>query len=228
MGGLDHTKENILFVDKERGDLSSMITLGLTGGIASGKSTVAKMLARRGARIIDADRIARQVVEPGEKAWKQIVAYFGNDFLLPDGAIDRGKLAACVFADKKKREKLEAITHPAILARVRENLEAARAAGCRVAVLDVPLLIETGWTNMVDRLWLVYADREVQKARLIRRNNLTAEEAELRLAAQMPLAEKRKYADVIIDNSGPPALTETQITKAWEDLLRAHNSFDCP
>lgn len=202
-----------------------MIMLGLTGGIASGKSTVAKMLARRGAYIIDADRIARQVVEPGEKAWKQIATYFGNDFLLPGGAIARGKLAACVFADKEKRKKLEEITHPEILARVRENLEAARAAGCRVAVLDVPLMIETGWTNMVDRLWLVYVDREVQKARLMSRDNLTAEEAELRLAAQMPLAAKRKYADVIIDNSGPLALTEIQVAEAWEDLLRAHNSI---
>ena len=205
-----------------------MIILGLTGGIASGKSSVAKMLARRGARIIDADRIARQVVEPGQRAWKQIATYFGNDFLLPDGTIDRRKLAACVFADKRKREQLEGITHPEILARVRENLEAARAAGCRVAVLDVPLLIETGWTNMVDQLWLVYAEREVQKARLMHRDNLTPEEAELRLAAQMPLAEKRKYADVIIDNSGSPELTETQIAAAWEDLFRVYHSSDCP
>lgn len=203
-----------------------MIILGLTGGIASGKSTVAKMLVRRGACIIDADRIAKEVVQPGEAAWKQIFTYFGKDFILTDGTIDRKKLARCVFADKRQRKKLEEITHPAIMDRVRERLEAARADGCEVVVLDVPLLIEAGWTNLVHQLWLVYTDRVVQKERLMRRDHLTAEEAELRLAAQMPLAEKRKYADVIIDNSGPSAVTETQITEAWEALFHADNCSD--
>lgn len=196
-----------------------MLIIGLTGGIASGKSTVSKKLARLGADIIDADRIAREIVEPGQKAWEQIIAYFGKDILLPNGNIDRKKLGVYVFADVKKRQKLEQITHPEILARIREKINAAQLAGRSMAVLDIPLLIEVGWTDMVHQLWLVYVDRDIQIKRLMRRDKLTEEEAEQRLEAQMSLADKKKYADVIIDNSGPPEVTESQIKEAWEELL---------
>lgn len=196
-----------------------MIILGLTGGIASGKSTVAKTLARRGAYIIDADQIAREIVKPGQKAWEQIVACFGKDILRPDNTIDRKKLGAYVFADEQKRHKLDKITHPAILARIREKLADACKAGCTVAVLDVPLLIEAGWRNMVQQLWLVYIDHDLQLERLMRRDGLTIEQAKQRLAAQMPLAAKRKYADLIIDNGGSREQTEAQIIAAWKELL---------
>lgn len=195
-----------------------MIILGLTGGIASGKSTVSQMLAGLGADIIDADHIAREVVEPGQKAWVQIVECFGEDILRTDGTIDRKKLGACVFADPQKREKLEAITHPEIRIRIREKLDKLRRAGRGVAVLDIPLLIEVGWTDMVQRLWLVYTDRAIQMERVMRRDKLTTAEARQRLAAQMPLADKKKYADVIIDNSGSPEDTAAQIKKAWAEL----------
>lgn len=205
-----------------------MIIIGLTGGIASGKSTVSKKLARLGAAIIDADCIAREIVEPGQTAWAQIVAYFGKDILLQDGTIDRKKLGRHIFSDAEKRHKLEEITHPEIRTRIRRELAVAREAGRAVAVLDIPLLIEAGWMDMVQQLWLVYIERDIQLERLMRRDNLTAQEAEQRLAAQMSLEDKRKFADVIIDNGGPPEDTEAQIMKAWEELLHAYNSLDCP
>lgn len=201
-----------------------MIILGLTGGIASGKSTVSEMLARFGADIIDADCIAREIVEPGQKAWEQIVKCFGEAILFPDGAIDRKKLGTIVFADEKERKKLEEITHPEIRRRIREKLDAVREAGRRVAVLDIPLLIEVGWTDMVQQLWLVYIDRDTQLERLMRRDNLTVAEAQQRLAAQMPLADKRKYADVIIDNGGSLEDTAAQVQKAWDKLLACASS----
>lgn len=201
-----------------------MIVIGLTGGIASGKSTVSKMLAQFGACIIDADRIAREVVEPGQKAWKQIVAHFGHAVLLPDGTLDRKKLGSSIFSDKNKRRKLEEITHPEIRRQIRKLLTAARKAELRVAVLDIPLLIEVKWTDMVDCVWLIYTDNDTQMQRLMERDKLTTEQARQRLAAQMPLGEKRQYADVIIDNSGPPEETAVQIKKAWEGLLSCEQS----
>lgn len=195
-----------------------MIIIGLTGGIASGKSTAAKMLNQLGADIIDADCIAREIVEPGQKAWEQIAACFGKTILLPDGAIDRKKLGSIVFADEKKRRKLEEITHPEIRRRIQEKLDGLQKAGRRVGVLDIPLLIEAGWTDMVQQTWLVYTDPDIQMERLMRRNNITVAEARQRLAAQMPLADKRKYADVIIDNSGTFEDTAAQIKMAWDKL----------
>jgi dephospho-CoA kinase len=218
MGGLDYPKENIIFGDTDYRSLSRMIIIGLTGGIASGKSTVSAKLVKLGAEIIDADCIARAVVEPGQKAWRDIIDTFGEGILHSDGTIDRKKLGTLVFGDDKKRMVLEAITHGEILSRVKQRIIEARNKGKQVAVLDVPLLIEAGWVYLADTIWLVYVERNTQLERLIKRDTITLQEAELRLEAQMPLEVKRKYADIIIDNSGSPEETEAQIMQAWEGL----------
>lgn len=199
-----------------------MIIIGLTGGIASGKSSVAKELKRLGAEIIDADLIAREVVEPGQLAWRNLIDYFGKDILFTDGTINRKKLAAYIFEDEQKRKKLEDITHPEILAALKDRVAKARSTGRKILVLDIPLLIEVNWTNLVDKVWLVYVDHATQIRRLIQRDNITLSEAELRLAAQMPLETKKKYADVIIDNTGTFKETKSQILKAWENFSHAH------
>ncbi len=193
-----------------------MRVIGLTGGIASGKSTVAAMLRELGARVIDADALAREVVEPGRPAWEEIVAWLGRDFLLADGSLDRRKLGELVFADGKARAALEGITHPRIMAAAKEALAAAERDGCAVAVLDVPLLYEAGWDEGVDEVWVVYVDEATQRKRLMARDGLTDGQAAARMAAQMSLAAKAGRADVVIDNSGDQESTAGQVAAAWE------------
>lgn len=195
-----------------------MIILGLTGGIASGKSTVAEQLSKLGAEIVDADYIARVIVQPGKRAWHNIVACFGEQILLEDSTINRKQLGACIFQDAEKRKQLEAITHPEIMAVIDEHIASARQRGLQILVLEIPLLIEVGWQDLVQKIWLVYVKRDIQLQRLMERDKITLADAELRLAAQMSLDAKRKYADVIIDNSGTPNETKDQVLKAWEEL----------
>ncbi len=193
-----------------------MRVIGLTGGIASGKSTVSGMLRELGARVVDVDAIARAVVEPGRPAWEEIVAWLGQDILQADGNIDRRRLGELVFADKEARAALEAITHPRIAAAAQEALAAAERDGCAVAVLDVPLLYEAGWDKRVDEVWVVYVDTPTQQGRLMTRDGLTAAQAGTRIAAQGPLAAKADLADVVIDNGGDPDDTRAQVTAAWK------------
>ncbi len=192
-----------------------MRIIGLTGGIASGKSTVSNMLRELGATVVDTDALARAVVEPGRPAWEEIVAWLGQDVLQADGTLDRRKVADIVFADAAARAKLEGITHPRIGAAAREALAAAERAGARVAVLDVPLLYEAGWEAMADEVWVVYVDEETQRRRLMARDGLTAGQAAARMAAQMSLAEKARRADVVIDNGGSLGETAAQVAAAW-------------
>jgi dephospho-CoA kinase len=192
-----------------------MRVIGLTGGIASGKSTVSGMLRELGARVVDADAIAREVVAPGRPAWEEIVAWLGRDILQADGSIDRRRLGELVFADREARAALEAITHPRIAAAAREALAAAARDGCAVAVLDVPLLYEAGWDRQVDEVWVVYVDAHTQVERLMARDGLTAAQAGVRIAAQGPLAAKADLADVVIDNGGGPESTRAQVAAAW-------------
>jgi len=189
--------------------------IGLTGGIASGKSTVANMLRALGARVVDADVIARRVVEPGQPAWEEIVAWLGRDILRPDGGLDRKKLGDLVFADGEARARLEMITHPRIAAAVEQALAEAEAEGLAAAVVDAPLLYEAGWDAKVDEVWVVAADDESQLRRLTARDGLTPEEAKARVAAQMALAEKRRRADVVIDNSSDLERTRREVRRAW-------------
>jgi len=197
----------------------TMRVIGLTGGIASGKSTVARILQRLGAVIIDADLLSREAVLPGTPAHQAIVASFGPDILLPDTTIDRKALGRIVFADPNARRRLEAITHPAIANLAEELLAEARQSDAPVAFYVAPLLIEAGVTGRVDDIWVVYADRETQIARLTKRDGIGREEAEQRLAAQMPMEEKATYGSAVIDNRGTPEETERQVTALWKERI---------
>ena len=198
-----------------------MILAGLTGGIASGKSTVCSMLRQLGAKVVDSDRIAREVVEPGQPAWKEIVEWLGAEYLLPSGGIDRKKIGALVFSSVEARHRLEEITHPRIREVVMHAAMTAAAEGAEVVVLDVPLLFEVGWDKLADEVWVVYVDRENQMERLMRRDSLSAEQAAARLDAQMSLAEKARRADVLIDNSKDLTSTRRQVSEAWRRFMTA-------
>ena len=187
-----------------------MKVLGLTGGIGAGKSVVAMMFAQLGADVIDADRLARDMVQPGQPALEEIATAFGPDILLPDGRLNRSKLAGIIFADAAARAKLNAITHP----RIRERMDAeiaARGSGPGVLVVDIPLLYENDRTHSVDKVIVVWVDPQTQLRRLNERDGLSAEEAGKRIAAQMPLDEKRARADHVIDNTGSLESTRRQV-----------------
>ncbi|MFC4596883.1 dephospho-CoA kinase [Cohnella hongkongensis] len=194
------------------------MNIGLTGGIATGKSTVAKLLTERGAILIDLDRIAREVVEPGQPALHAIAERFGQAVLQPDGSLDRKKLGAIVFSDRAERKALEAITHPAIRAVMKERMARyERDDPARLVVVDVPLLYESKLESHFEQVMLVYAPRETQLLRLIRRDGLTREEADQRLSAQMDIEEKKRLADIVIDNGGTPEETEKQVNRYWRE-----------
>ena len=198
-----------------------MFIIGLTGGIATGKSTVVEMLRLRGAEIIDADQLAREVVEPNRPAWQEIVCWLGDSVLLPDHSLDRVKIAELVFGDPQKLKTLNGIIHPRVGTRILElTREIEQEDPNAVIVYDIPLLIEAGMQEMVDLILLVYAPRELQLKRLRERDGLNPEEAEQRLAAQLPIDEKKRYAHQIIDNSGLLAETEKQVDLFWSNLIR--------
>ncbi|WP_449537213.1 dephospho-CoA kinase [Ferdinandcohnia sp. Marseille-Q9671] len=187
------------------------LTIGLTGGIASGKSTVSQMLKEAGIVVIDADLIARKVVEIGEEAYEQIIGVFGEDILLMNKEIDRQKLGSIVFFDEEKRNLLNSIVHPAIRKQMLKEKEEHIANGEETIVLDIPLLFESKLTTLVDRTLLVYVDYETQLLRLMNRNSLSKEDAEARIHSQMPLKEKVKLADAVIDNNGTVDATKDQL-----------------
>ncbi|MCC3375854.1 dephospho-CoA kinase [Cohnella sp. REN36] len=190
------------------------MNIGLTGGIATGKSTVARLLVERGAALVDADRIAREIVEPGQAPLAQIADRFGPEVLQADGTLDRRRLGQIVFADAAKRKELEAITHPAIRALMRERVEALeRERPDRLVVADIPLLYESGLASLYDAVLVVYVPRALQRQRLMARDGLTAEEADKRLSAQMDIEEKKRRADYVIDNSSSLDDTAKQVER---------------
>ncbi|RKG63817.1 dephospho-CoA kinase [Corallococcus sp. CA054B] len=195
-----------------------MHVFGLTGGIASGKSTVSRMLRELGARVLDADVLAREVVEPGTPGLKRIDERFPG-VVGPDGRLDRVKLGAHIFANAEERAALNAIVHPEVRALFLQKLQALEAEGVTHAVYDVPLLIETGLHTAMEGVAVVWVPREVQKARLMTRDGLLADQAEARLAAQMPLDDKRAHATWVIDNSGTPEATRPQVEAVWRAML---------
>lgn len=193
-----------------------MLIIGLTGGIASGKSTVARMLEEKGVQLLDADRIAREAVEPGRPAWQEIVDWLGPSILLPDRTIDRAKLGNLVFKDRKMLKRLNKIVHPWVGAQFMSRSEKIRQEDPdAVLVYDIPLLIEAGMQNIVDLVLLVYVPREIQIARLMQRDKLTHAEAVDRVDSQMLLDEKVNYADAVVDNSGSLSETANQVEKFW-------------
>jgi dephospho-CoA kinase len=195
------------------------LLVGLTGGIATGKSTVSNMLRGLGAEIIDADLVARQVVEPGQPAWREIVEEFGRDVLSPDGTLDRKKLGAIVFADPDRRKRLEAITHPAIRARVKARVDELAARGfAGIVFYDAAILIEALGHQDMDRIVVVMTDEATQVARLRGRDGTDDAEGRRKIASQMPLAEKAKLADHVIDNSGDREATAEQVRRVFATL----------
>lgn len=193
-----------------------VLRIGLTGGIGSGKSTVSSLLAARGAVVVDADVIAREVVQPGTPGLAAIVEAFGDGVLGDDGSLDRPALAAVVFADPDARVRLDAIVHPLVRARSREIL--AGLAPDAVVVNDVPLLVETGQAGSYDVVLVVQADAETRVARLVQRG-LTASDAKARMAAQASDEERRAVADVVLDNSGTPDELAAQVDRFWVERV---------
>ncbi|HLQ74370.1 MAG TPA: dephospho-CoA kinase [Bacillota bacterium] len=177
-------------------------TIGLTGGIASGKTTISELFRTLNVRVIDADVIARDVVKRGRKPYEKIVQSFGNNILLDNGEIDRQKLGKIIFAQKEKRELLNQIVHPAVRKQMLEERDRYLKEGHQLVVLDIPLLFEGDLTHLVDKTIVVYVRRDVQFERLVTRNQLSTDDAEQRIASQMPLEEKVKLADATIDNNG--------------------------
>ncbi len=185
--------------------------IGITGGIASGKSTVSLYLQELGFTIVDADLASRAVVEPGEEAYHQVVKAFGEDILLTDGNIDRVKLGSIIFNDQEKRLLLNGIVHPAVRNWMRVKTEAALSSGEETVFMDIPLLFESKLTYMVDKTLLIYVDEQVQLKRLMNRNGLSETEALARINSQMPLADKKALADAVIDNNGDINETKRQV-----------------
>ncbi|BDG08243.1 dephospho-CoA kinase [Anaeromyxobacter paludicola] len=195
-----------------------MRLIGLTGGIATGKSTFAAALRERGVPVIDADVLARQVVARGTPGLAQVVAAFGPEVLGPAGELDRKKLAARVFGDPAARAALEAITHPAIREALQAETRRLDAAGAPLAFYDVPLLYEVGLEEVLDCVVVVYAPAASQLLRLERRDGLTYAEAKARLAAQLPIDEKARRADVLVTNEADPAALRAKAEPLLRDL----------
>ncbi|MEC1606353.1 dephospho-CoA kinase [Bacillus halotolerans] len=187
------------------------LVIGLTGGIASGKSTVANMLIDKGITVIDADIIAKQAVEKGMPAYRQIIDEFGEDILLENGDIDRRKLGALVFTNEQKRLALNSIVHPAVREEMLKRRDESIANQETFVVLDIPLLFESKLESLVDKIIVVSVTKELQLERLTKRNQLTEEEALSRIRSQIPLEEKVSRADNVIDNSGTLEETKQQL-----------------
>ncbi|WP_028308319.1 dephospho-CoA kinase [Desulfitibacter alkalitolerans] len=196
-----------------------MKVIGLTGGIASGKSTVASILAEFGATIIDADKVARDVVEPGQPAWRDIRKAFGEDALLADGSLNRQWLGNLIFNDPTKRQMLNSIIHPRIIEECQKILEHYKQAGEKAVILEVPLLIETGMDTMVDEVWLVAVEVETQISRLIKRDGLSRGQALKRIESQMSLEEKIPKADIIIDGQLTINKLRSYLKTLWNNIL---------
>jgi dephospho-CoA kinase len=217
MAALNKREQNRLMEEIRGGD--GRILLGVTGGIASGKSTVARMLEQYGARLIDFDILSRVVVETGKPAWRDITAYFGEQVLLQDKTLDRKKLAEIVFRNSEKRKKLESFIHPRIYDEFRRLVKEYAAKDSNIVIqVVVPLLIEGNLQHLFHKILLVYIPEEMQIERMMRRDRVSREMAVNMLSSQLPIEEKRGYADFIIDNSGPLKETKRQVEEVWEKL----------
>ncbi|ARK31690.1 dephospho-CoA kinase [Halalkalibacter krulwichiae] len=194
--------------------------IGLTGGIASGKSTVSKMVEDMGVPVIDADKVAREVVEPGSEALEKIRNHFGSTILNEDGTLARKKLGAIIFQDPKERQVLNGIVHPAVRKRMEEWKQHYLNEGHQTIVYDIPLLFESNLFHLVDKVIVVYVDYETQLKRLMERDQAGEQDAIQRIASQMPLAEKREQADYIIDNSYSLEETKKQLEGILKECTR--------
>lgn len=201
------------------------LLLGVTGGIATGKTTVTRMLQEKGALLIDFDLLAREVVEPGKPAWKEIVAYFGEQVIGEDRSLDRKKLSEIVFQDLEKRKKLESFTHPRIHAEFVSQLnDLVKTRPCPIVLVDVPLLFELNLQYMFHKTLLVYVPEDTQVERLMERDKIDRQEALNRIKAQLPIDEKQGFADFMIRNDGSLDETRRQVDELWQLLLEVQNA----
>lgn len=194
-----------------------MLLVGLTGGLGAGKSTVARLLAERGAVVVDADELARKALEPGTSGFEQVCDLFGRDILEPGGRIDRRELAARVFANEGKRRALESITHPEVFRLLAETVEAHRGTDA-VVVFDAPLIIETGFHEAVDVLVVVTAPEEAQVERVVRERGMSEGEARARIAAQVGGALRHELADLTIPNDGDLEQLRSRVDALWREF----------
>lgn len=196
-----------------------MKVIGLTGNIASGKSTVARMLSNLGAKIIDADRIAREVVEPGKPAWNDIVKTFGSGVLNEDGTINRRKLGEIIFSSERDRKTLNDITHPRIIARIKELVDNYRKEGVSVVIIEAALIVEKGGMHdLIQGLIVVTTDEETQIKRLTERSGISRNEALSRIKSQIPASEKIKHADYVIRNTGSLEQCKASVNSIWREI----------
>jgi dephospho-CoA kinase len=200
---------------------AAMRFIGLTGGIATGKSTVAALLATRGAVVVDADVLAREALVPGAPAFDEVVAAFGPGVLGESGTVDRGALGAVVFADPQRRAELERITHPRINALMQERILEALQSGAPLVVADIPLLFERRREDAFEGVLLVYAPAAIQLERIRERDGLDDLDAQRRLVAQLPIEEKRARATWVIDNGGTREATKAQVDDWWSKVVAA-------
>lgn len=197
-----------------------MKKIGLTGGIASGKSTISKILKKLGAKIIDADAEAKGALKPNAEPWNMLIKEFGKEILKDDNTIDRRKLGNIVFANKDKLDKLNCIVHPFVIEQIKGKIKKIEDKGrYRAVVLDAPLLIETNLHHLVDEVWVVNVDRETQISRLMDRDKFTLEQAENRINAQLSQKDRLRYATAVIDNRGSKRNTKEQVNLLWKQRV---------
>ncbi len=200
-----------------------MIVIGLTGGIASGKSTVSQMLSELGATVIDADKVGHEAFRPHSDAWRDVVATFGSGILGPNEEIDRGKLADIVFNDPKALEQLNRIMHPLMYRVVEQRIEALRRQQVEVVVLEAALLIEANWTDLVDQVWVTVAPESDVIDRLRSQKGFTEEQARARINSQMSIAERSKCADVVIENDSDLDTLRGRVEGLWQKVRLSEN-----
>lgn len=201
--------------------MSKTVVIGVTGGFGTGKSTVCRMFGRLGAIVLDADRIAHDVIMPGGAGYKKVISLFGRSILSGNGRIDRRRLGRVVFKDKKKLNLLISVIHPEVIKRIKEIIKKSRSGGVnlqRYFVLDVPLLIEAGLLKTVDKLVVVTADKNTEIRRCLKKHGLKRQEISRRIRNQMPLSKKMRLADFIIDNNGSFNSTRKMVEKAWREI----------
>ena len=195
-----------------------MVVIGVTGSIGSGKSTVCQILAKLGAAVIDADKLAQETYKPYGEAWHELVSAFGKDILTSDQQIDRQKLGQLVFSDPAALAQLNYIVHPKAYGMAKERIETYRRRGLKAVVLEAALLIEAGWTALVDQVWLVVASEARVVDRLAKGKAANESEVLTRLKSQMPTQEKMKYAHEVIDNEGSIEQLEAGVAELWQRL----------
>ena len=197
-----------------------MLVVGLTGGIATGKSEVSRILREFGAIVIDADRVGHQAYLPDSPAWQEVVDTFGEEVFLPTGEIDRKRLGAIVFNDPAARQKLNSIMHPKMAQMIGEDIDRLRREGTEVVVVEAALLLEAHWDYLVDEVWITHSSEEAMAQRLRQRNNLSEEEIMSRIRAQPPFEERAQRADVVIDNSGNVAELQKEMEALWNGRVK--------